>query len=673
MATLHATNPFHDKINALAAKLSLTDEQFEELSRQATRELRDTPSQYKTKVLSMAVLGYISILLMVAFVLSLLIGTIIFFITMHHFAIYGIKLVFVLGCLALVVFKALWIKHDPPQGITVTRKEAPALFQLIDELAKKLNTKVDIVLADDNYNAAVVQVPVISFLDIHRNYLMLGLPLMFSHTPEQFKAVLAHELGHLSGNHSKSSAWIYNLRIRWAHLINTIANDSSIAFFLPFYLFFSWFSPRFCAYSLALARAHELEADADAVKIVGAKKFSESMLLLPVHGKFLSDHFWQTIIDGAKSNETPPAQVYNLMQQSIGETTHEPKELEVIIAEALKEKGSGADTHPPLKERLTEGRFTPVLKLNDQGLPMMEDPQSAELMETISKPLPKDESAAAVYLGPALEPILAQINQGWNEQIAVSWQQRHEFFKGAYERLAEIEAQGTEQPLTLDLLREKAYLLSETDGHEASRAACRQILEMEPDDATANFRLGVSLIIDKNEEAVPLLERAMALRSMLAADVCPMLISYYTEQGRAHEAESYKDKLKEFEAELVLAKKERMSVDGKSTLEKYAIDEDTLEYLRAVFQEVPQVDLVWIAQKQVEHFVDCPYVVLGIEMYSGDSNNKLAVAQALMANLQMPCEFCVSVFELGSGSLRKKMQSIPNALIYQKKVHGNGK
>lgn len=262
---------------------------------------------------------------------------------------------------------------------------------------------------------------------------------------------------------------------------------------------------------------------------------------------------------------------------------------------------------------------------------------------------------------------MTQINQGWNEQIAASWQQRHEFFKGAYERLAEIEAQSAEQPLTLDLLREKAYLLSETDGHEASRQACRQILEMEPDDATANFRLGLSLIIDKNEEAVPLLKRAMELRSMLVADVCPMLISYYTEQGRAHEAESYKDKLKEFEAELVLAKKERMSVDGKSTLEKYAIDDDTLEYLRAVFQELSQVELVWIAQKQVEHFVDCPYVVLGIEMYSGDSNDKLAVAQTLMANLQMPASFASQFSNWAQAACARKCKIFPMGLSIKRK------
>jgi len=34
-------------------------------------------------------------------------------------------------------------------------------------------------------------------------------------TKDQFLAVIAHELGHLSGHHSRFNAWIYRVRITW--------------------------------------------------------------------------------------------------------------------------------------------------------------------------------------------------------------------------------------------------------------------------------------------------------------------------------------------------------------------------------------------------------------------------------------------------------------------------
>lgn len=47
----------------------------------------------------------------------------------------------------------------------------------------------------------------------HVNYLILGLPLMQAVSPEQFRAIVAHELGHLSRNHSRFAGWIYRVRL----------------------------------------------------------------------------------------------------------------------------------------------------------------------------------------------------------------------------------------------------------------------------------------------------------------------------------------------------------------------------------------------------------------------------------------------------------------------------
>jgi Zn-dependent protease with chaperone function len=57
-------------------------------------------------------------------------------------------------------------------------------------------------------NASVVQIPRLGVFGWSRNYLTVGVPLLDAVTPEQFEAVLAHELGHLARAHGRFRTWI---------------------------------------------------------------------------------------------------------------------------------------------------------------------------------------------------------------------------------------------------------------------------------------------------------------------------------------------------------------------------------------------------------------------------------------------------------------------------------
>jgi Zn-dependent protease with chaperone function len=669
MATVHAVSPFNEKLSALCTKLSLTNEQFETLSKKAELELKEAPAQYRLKVFLLAFSGYAFIGLVVAFLLGILLSVAYFFLVSHH-AIYGLKFVLVIGAILWVVVKALWIKNEPPSGIVLAKKEAPELFRLLDELASKLGTRVDKVLVNADFNACVVQLPRMGFLDVYSNYLMLGLPLMLTHTPDQFKAVLSHELGHLSGNHSKSSAWIYNLRRRWGQLLQSIEASVSPGFFAPFYLFFSWFLPRFEAYTLAMARQHELEADAEAVKITGPIKFCESMLLLPIHEEFLNQKFWPGVIEEAKTTAEPVKAVYDQLQAEMAKYNPENEQFVRLLGDALNEEGSGGDTHPPLKVRLTKGLFEPVLVINGEGNLDTTNATTAEIVAEIRKPLSQLNSSAKFFLGGAFAGIVEELNVGWREAIQPQWEQRHQFYIETNSRINEIDEEITEKGANFDLLKEKAWLVAQVEDVASCRPIYREILALAPHDPATNYNLGVSLLLDKEEEGLTLLEKAIAGRRSLIGDACPHMVGYLTEHGRLPEAEAYKKLLVEFDEEMRLARKERMSVDGKSELEPHELDNDTVDYLNRVFEQVPDVSRVWAARKKVQYFSDSPYIVLGVDAYEGSihtrSEEKLALAKSCLDNLQMPHEFCVTVFEMGSGALKKKIAQVPDALIYKK-------
>jgi hypothetical protein len=670
MPTLHAGNGFADKLGLVADKFALNDEQFEALSLKAESQLKQSPSSYKWRVVLLALVGYAFIFAVLFSLLGLFVASVNFVISHHR--VYGLKLILALGILLFVIFKALWIKKTVPQGIEVTRAEAPQLFKMLDELTGHLHTKVDKVLVDNALNAHVQQVAEMGFLGIYSNYLVLGMALMLTQRPEQYKAVLAHELGHLSGNHSRSTAWIYNLRIRWAQLLSEIQRDTSIVFFAPFYLFFSWFSPRFSAYSLAMARAHELEADADAVRITGARAFTESMLALEIYGNVLYDKFWPQVMSAARNSAEPEGKVFTAMQKHVADYAIDDNSLNKLLFDAINNPGSGASTHPSLKQRLTGGLFTPVLQLPDDTSALASSKEAAELCAAVRQPVAVNESAAHFYLGDLCEPLMRRLSAEWHEQIAEKWQADYEYFSSARARVAELDALSEAERGTVEVLKEKAYLVNILQDEKACRPIQREILALVSGDPYTNYNLGVSLIQEKNEEALPLLQTAMARQPMYTPEICFHLVKYFEDSGRKDEADQYRERARIFSDKLAQAKKERVSVDGKSMLDPHTLDVEDINYLRRILVHLVDINRVYAVNKHVELLPESPYLVLGIDMFEGaithKSDEKLAMAQWLMANLELPCEFCVSIFDMSTAKLKANIKAMPDALIYEKGV-----
>ncbi|HMW92150.1 MAG TPA: M48 family metalloprotease [Candidatus Obscuribacter sp.] len=661
MAILHSQNQFLEGFYKFCDKLSLTDEQFEQTSKKAEQELRENPSLYMTKVKLMAILGYAFIFIVV----GTLILTMIWLIQttiMHHLRVYGLKILLLLAVLLFVILKALWVKSTPPEGLPISRQEAPALFEMIDDLCEKLNTRVDKVLLNDELNASVIQISKLGFLDVYENYLNLGLPLMLSQNADQFKAVLAHELGHLSGNHSKSSEWIYNLRIRWSNLLKNMGQD---LFFMLFYTFFSWLAPRFNAYTLAMARAHELEADREAVAIAGAHPFSESMMLLPVRGRYLYNQFWPGIYKEAADTDKPPADVFHRLQRELAGYSPPRHELEETLRKAIEEEGSGADTHPPLKTRILHGHFTPVVSLTEEG---MLDQSNLEIME---KPISPEESAATAYLGSWLPTAMENLARDWNAKIEPYWQAKHAELSEAKKRLQELAEKESREALSVEDLKERAYLTYQLHEIEDCIPIYRQVLALQPQEPAASYNLGMWLLEKKDEEGIEHIRAAIRARYALLPDAYPLWHSYLTEQGRVAEAEKLKQELDIYYKCADLARKERNNLNNDSPIQAYELEQSHLEYLQEVFRALPAVHEVYLVQRILVHMPEYPYLVLGIEMPSGafsgtDDSDKVEMARALLDNLQMPAEFCVTVFDLGTIKLKNRMKAIEGSLIYRK-------
>src|SRR3569833_3321253 len=162
------------------------------------------------------------------------------------------------------------VKLEPPAGERLSAARVPELFQMLESLRARLATpRIHAVLLTPDFNAGVMQVPRLGLMGWYRSYLFIGLPLMKSLTVEQFQAVLAHELGHLAGEHARAGNWIYRLRLIWQRLDAAFSQTSRWRA-LPVSTNNKRYIPRFSATSFPLARANEYEADAAAIKLTSA-------------------------------------------------------------------------------------------------------------------------------------------------------------------------------------------------------------------------------------------------------------------------------------------------------------------------------------------------------------------------------------------------------------------
>ena len=383
---------------------------FELLVERIERSARARPGMYKARVFGLAVLGYAFLAAVVAVLVTVIAMALL---AVRHAPALAIKVVLALGAFLFVVLRALWVKLQPPEGRILTRSDAPDLFKLLDGLRRKLQTpRIHSVLLTPQFNAAVAQVPRLGLFGWHRNYLVIGLPLMQVLSREQFTAVLAHELGHLSHGHARSSNWIYRLRLTWLRLEDALIHHAPPGSQVINW-FYRWYVPYFFAFSFPLARANEFEADEAAARLTSAQAASQALTNVNVVGAFLSERYWpelfRTAAEAAPQTAFAPFSKLGVAALSIPETDRRN-----WMTAALNRQASVADTHPSLQERIHAMGGMPEVVVPAPG-------QAADLL-----------------LRPALPRLLTEFDQQlqkrlalWREQQAQKQQAQQKVFAPA--------------------------------------------------------------------------------------------------------------------------------------------------------------------------------------------------------------------------------------------------
>lgn len=589
-----------------------TQAEFEALVRGAEAFAKSHPGQYKLRVLLYALLGYLFIFLMLLLLVGLAaaIAGSAFISTALFIILLKTKLVFVVLPLIWVLVKAVWVRVDPPDGYALDLKRFPALNREIESLRTRLNAvNVHRVILTPEFNAAVLQTPRLGIFGWHRNTLILGLELLLTLSPDQARAVLAHEFGHLSGNHSRFKGWIYRVRAAWDNILRAYEGCNSFGG-RAVRGFFNWYAPRFSAYTFALARANEYEADAVAAALTSPQTLAAALINTHVTGDYADRDYWAQYFKQADEHPEPEHPPWAGLTRFINDSRLSGEQFAERLQRALQQTTAYHNTHPALKDRLAALDVVPA------------------------PPAAVQETAATHWLGDQLERILADFDNDWLAHNREPWQRRYEYVTEGRKKLAAL-ADTPADALTDNELWEQATLTEELVGDRDALPLYQAMQARHPGNPNIAFALGRLLFNQQNEACLPQLQTALQ-SPQLALDACRYAYAFLENQNRLEEAKWWENAFDEQNRILRESEQERSRLNPGDPLEKADVPPEQRQQIAAALKTHKHVKRAWLARKRLKHFPDHPALAFVVELKGFVSNPETAVRN-IIETLHLDC------------------------------------
>lgn len=344
--------------------------------------------------------------------------------------------------------RALWVRFDAPEGVAVTAKEAPLLFDALERIRQKIHgPPIHAVYLDGEFNASIRQTPRWGLLGGAVNTLTIGLPLLMALDRQRLLAVLTHEYGHLRGDHGRFAAWIYRTRLSWLRLHDSMRHDENIASAAT-QAFLNWYFPRFAAKTFALARQDEYEADRIAGRLLGADVAAAALVEIEVKGAWLQQRFWADHWRRAATAALPVGP-FEAMRTQLGQGPEAGFAREAL-RQALARVSNLSDTHPSLRDR--------VGSLGGQAA------------------LPEwSRRGCLAMLGDGAARWIEHFDRQWCKENASSWKLHHAWLGRVRERLQALAASRATN--NANELVEEASLRRQLDPHADLQPLYEQALQ----------------------------------------------------------------------------------------------------------------------------------------------------------------------------------------------------
>ena len=607
---------------------------FQKAAIKAERLAQSNIFLYKMQLVFYALLGYGVIFVVLISLFGLLGGMIgmAFMSTALFLLLIKKKLIFIILPTIWILLKSLWVRFKSPTGYCLTRQKFPLLFK------PKESPKIHQVILIPELNAAIIQTPRLGILGWYKNSLILGLELLLILSPDQARAVLAHEFGHLSGNHSRFGRWIYRLRLTWYRIMQAFEQEETIGAKMM-RRFFNWYAPRFAAYSFALARLNEYEADMISAELTSNDLAGYALVNTHVTGPYIEQHYWREFFHQADETPVPKTAPWRGLSHFLHEHQPAMKQLTAKLNEELQRQTAYEDTHPALQDRIK------ALKIS------------------ASIPKPVKVTAAEVWFGEQFQRVIDDFDEDWWQCNDTPWKERYDYVAANKKVLAELNSK-TVAALTDEELWKQAVLTEQFEPEGDALSLFQAYQSRHPNDPSVAFILGKIFYDNNDEKCLEQLKQAL-IHPKLVIDACQYAYSFLINQDRNEEAQWW---LQRSQTQLQIneaSRYERSWLTAEDTLLKADINNQELEQIVARLKTY-NIKKAWIARKQIQYYTEVPAFAIAIILIGWFTNYEKmtdTIANDLTNNLDLNCSLFVVPKAGDYKKLAKKIIQIGDRIL----------
>ncbi|WP_213450373.1 M48 family metallopeptidase [Rhizomonospora bruguierae] len=291
-------------------------------------------------------------------------GLLLFWIWTHLHGAGAAKLSWLLivgvGAVVVGLWRAIRATPGEPEGLPVTPEQAPELWRLVHDMAVEAGTRApDEIRLVAEVNAAVTEDTELLGLVAGRRRLYLGVPLLQAFTVDQMRSVIAHELGHYSGSHTRLAAVAYRGRMAMGETLSRVGKWNVFGWV------FKGYGLLFLLVSNAVTRRQEFEADRASVRVAGVEAATSAMREIPVVATAWDFYFGRYVAYGWELGYAPNdifggfAHLYAARTQELAELREREPDGET----------SRWDTHPSTAERIAAMHAMPPVAHPVDGRP----------------------------------------------------------------------------------------------------------------------------------------------------------------------------------------------------------------------------------------------------------------------------------------------------------------
>jgi Zn-dependent protease with chaperone function len=288
--------------------------------------------------------------------------------TIHFGILIGIGVI-IFGTLHGIL-KGLFVRQKRGNALakSVKREQEPKLWQISDNVAKKVGTKpvdeihispesgIGVHLSGDFFTLIFGRT---------RRILTVGMPSIASLTIDEMKAILAHECGHFSNKDTSWNSVTFTMAGALENTLESIPKPLNYGSTNIFYTIIIALNPAlwivraykflFLVFTSGFSRMREVLADKTAVEFFGYKNFSSGLRKIARNDYLFANYYVPELIGLLREQDRTFKNIFEFMDDNYKRFN---KDLIQEIDESIlkKEKKSIFNSHPPIKQRMVYAR-----------------------------------------------------------------------------------------------------------------------------------------------------------------------------------------------------------------------------------------------------------------------------------------------------------------------------